>query len=515
MTQLDMDAQASDEDGRSDASTEDSECAPITLPEVDDFAPGGRSTWDTGVDVDSDEFCQALQGLSPEEAEKKIRAALQDSTGEAGDADALGILLKVFRLARDSALQGYNSWDLSLAYCNRLTGLCDKNFVGSSGCETVREGDFPASIIAIVYAECGRTFALADHLHPARDRLQKAMSVFGIVPGVPNDSMIHQRIIAGASLGRVLRRLGADEAAQAQYLKALQLYADIDPFDDLAEFLSEYVEVLGTTGGDSLSPSMFSMIAEFAEAKLGVGSEGHMRVLREAADVCVGVDRLDVAAPLLAARARLLRAGGVATSSGARSGSAARRGKNSSAATEVEVAEEEAAAALEATMAKHLESGDLAAAARSWAEALVFRENTQPPNSDLLVEMRRSLSVLRAAAGEEPQDEAKTSQIQSNPDDEDEEGDCEEDKAKEPVADSWDSHAEEDDHNETTEATASEVPTKPRPSLLTAPTEQGAGLRPAWASGRQQPKQQVQRPPQQQQQQQTQQQQEVPDAWDS
>jgi len=270
MTQIDMDVQASDEDGQSDASTEDSERAPILLPEVDDFAPGGQSTWDTGVDVDSDEFCQALQGLSPEEAEKKVRSALLDSTGEAaGDADALGILLKVFRIARESALQGENSWDLSLAYCNRLTGLCDNNFVGSSGSETVREDDFPASIIAIVYAECGRTFALADRLPAARDRLQKAMSVFGIVPGLPTDSMIHQRIITGASLGRVLRRLGADEAAQAQYLKALQLYADIDPFDDLAEFLSEYIEVLGSSGGDSLSPSMFSMIAEFAEAKLG------------------------------------------------------------------------------------------------------------------------------------------------------------------------------------------------------------------------------------------------------
>jgi len=531
-----MDVQASDEDVQSDASTEDSERAPIQLPEVDDFAPGGRSAWDTSTDVDSDEFCLALQGLSPEEAEKKIRSALQDSTGEAGDADTLGILLKVFRLARESALEGYGSWDLPLAYCNRLTGLCDKNFVGSSGCETVREDDFPASIIAIVYAECGRTCALADRLHAARDRLQKAMSVFGVVPGVPTDSMIHQRIMTGASLGRVLRRLGADEAAKAQYLKALQLYADIDPFDDLAEFLSEYIEVLGSAGGDSLSPTMFSMIAEFAEAKLGAGSEGHMKVLRKASDVCVGGGRLDVAAPLLVARARLLRAGGTAKSSAARSG---RRRQDSLAAAEVEAVEEEAAAALEATVAKHLESGDLAAAARTWAEALTFRENTQPPDSDLLVEMRRSLSVLRAAAGEELQDQA-TAQLQSKQDDEeDAEDDCEEEKeTKELVADNWDSHADEDDHREKAEvqipedehkkkaeasvpeddhkgkaeARVPEVPAKSRPSLLTAPTEQGTVLRPAWASGRQQPKQQLRRPQQQQQQQQ---QQEVPDAWDS
>jgi len=277
----------------------------------------------------------------------------------------------------------------------------------------------------------------------ARDRLQKAMSVFGIVPGVPTDSMIHQRIITGASLGRVLRRLGADEAAQAQYLKSLQLYADIDPFDDLAEFLSEYIEVLGSTGGDSLSPSMFSMLAEFAETKLGAGSEGHMRVLREAADLCVSVGRLDVTAPLLASRARLLRAGGTATSSTARSG---RRRQDSLAAAEVEAAEEEAAAALEAMVAKHLESGDLAAAASSWAEALAFRENTQPHDSDLLVEMRRSLSVLRTAAGAEPQDEAAAAQTWSKQDNEDvEDDDGEEDKeTKEPVADTWDSPVEDD-----------------------------------------------------------------------
>merc|ERR1712129_684729 len=156
------------------------------------------------------------------------------------------------------------------------------------------------------------------------------------------------------------------------------------------------------------------------------------------------------------------------------------------------------------------ESGDLAAAASSWAEALAFRENTQPPDSDLLVEMRRSLSVLRTAAGAEPQDQA-AAQIRSKQDDEDVEDDCEEDKeTKEPVADSWDSPAE-DDPKEKAEVPVPEVPAKTRSSLLTAPTEQGTGLRPAWATGRQQPKQQLRRPQQQQQQQQ----QEVPDSWDT
>merc|ERR1712129_609791 len=121
-----------------------------------------------------------------------------------------------------------------------------------------------------------------------------------------------------------------------------------------------------------------------------------------------------------------------------------------------------------------------------------FRENTQPPDSDLLVEMRRSLSVLRTAAGAEPQDQA-AAQIRSKQDDEDVEDDCEEDP------------------KEKAEVPVPEVPAKTRSSLLTAPTEQGTGLRPAWATGRQQPKQQLRRPQQQQQQQQ----QEVPDSWDT
>lgn len=345
-------------------------------------------------DPDVDDLGEHLRGLPPAEAERQVRAALRSSNGEASEADTLAVLLKVFRLARDDALEGYVSWDIPVVYCNRLTRICDENFVGATGGEPAGASDFPASAVAAIYAECGRTLALADLLPAARDRLQKALNVFSIVPGGAEDAVRYQTADAGASMARVLRRLGRPEEAQTQYLKALEIYAELPTTDVLADFITEYCEVLGEAGRDMLSPTIPPLLAQLAEEKLGRGSDVHLKVLKDIADLCTGIGQPGLAGPVLATRARLLRAHGSGIACSHRQ---SRRRPDALAEAEAEAAEEEAAEALEATVATNLQEGNLTVAADMWAEALHFRELLEPPGSSLILEMRQSLSALQQA----------------------------------------------------------------------------------------------------------------------
>jgi len=464
----DVDGGQSDGSGHSDADgAEDWDGAAFAQVTAEDLADAGPGEWGL-PQADFDELCQTLQGLPPEDAEQEVRAALRSASTEASAANTIGIMLRVFRIARDSALEGYETWDVPVAYCRWLTSMCDQNFVGAVGGETDGRQDFPAVAVASVYAECGRTLALADQLPAARDRLQKALNVFGVMPGAAGAAVRLQTASTCASMARVLRRMGQPSPAQAQYLKALQTYTELPTTDDLAAFIGEYCEVLAEAGADEVSPSMLALLAELAEEKLGSGSEAHLKVLREVADLCAAVGKPGWAGPALATRARLLRQRGSAASSS--HGKGARR-TDALAHAEVEAAQEEAAQALEAAVAVSLEEGDLERAAGCWEEALHFRELLEVPGSPLLAEMRNSLAALRAAAAAKasgcagPAGEAREA-----------EGAAEEAEAEAEAA------AEQEDDATSTGTPAPSRAPPPRVSLT-----QSSDLRPAWASAKTRP----------------------------
>ncbi|CAE8701848.1 unnamed protein product, partial [Polarella glacialis] len=231
--------------------------------------PGGFLFDDAPPDwagsLDLDELCQELLGLPIIDAEEEVRAALKKASGEATDADTLAVLLRVFRSARDSALEGYDTWDSPVEYCGRLAQLCDRNFLGASAGDAGRIQDFPSSIVAAVYAECGRTLALASKTNEAGDKLRKSLNVFSMMSD-PDEADQRQMAAAHASLARVLRRQGQAAKAQDEYLQALQVLAELTLGPELPGLISEYCEVLVEVGEDAaLSPALVELVAFLAE----------------------------------------------------------------------------------------------------------------------------------------------------------------------------------------------------------------------------------------------------------
>eukprot|EP00928_Gymnodinium_smaydae_P028505 TRINITY_DN21722_c0_g1_i1.p1 TRINITY_DN21722_c0_g1~~TRINITY_DN21722_c0_g1_i1.p1 ORF type:complete len:480 (+),score=121.74 TRINITY_DN21722_c0_g1_i1:41-1441(+) len=346
-----------------------------------------------GGSVDVESICDSVLGLSAEDAEWEVREALRKASQEVSEADVLGILLRVFRAAREATMRDNDGWEELTEHCNMLTRICDCGFLGSEGSE---RQELPAAIVGVVYAECGRTFAVAGKLAEARDRLEKALNVFRLLPDAnKDDATLRQVAATHASLARVLRRRGNEsDAMWESYMEALQLYAQLHGGIDTREFLSEFCEVLGESDAEDLSSSLPALLSELAEEKFDAGSDSHMRVTREIADACSQAGRPELGAAALVSRATALRA-----RCGPRAGAML--------LAEAETAEEEAASALEAALPGRLEIGDLEGAADAWEQALQLRESAQGSDSEVVRDMRTTLAALRhAAAGTTSSDDA-------------------------------------------------------------------------------------------------------------
>jgi len=266
---------------------------------------------------------------------------------------------------------------------------------------------------------------------------------------------------------RVTRRLDGADAAQMEYLRALEIYARLPAGDDLSEFLSEHCEVLGESESGDLSPGTLGLLADIAEEKFGTGSDEHLEVLRQIADVCVDAGRPELAAPALACRARALQAGLEEP------GGSWGRG-------EAEAAVEEAAKALEAALPVRLENGDLEGAIEVWQEAIAFRECLEGPTSEVTAAMRKALEALVQALGKKNTDVPDAIHGDMAIDNTNEDDDVANiSSSADPTKERWDDDAEEEIFAPPPRpclAAVSGTKSAPKPKL----TGDAGDLRPAW-----------------------------------
>eukprot|EP00439_Symbiodinium_sp_Y106_P082295 s487_g21.t1 len=335
--------------------------------------------------------------INVEEAEKDAREALQEAKDEARDGDVLAILLQVFQSARSSVLDSEEdptdyTWTEVLGYCSRLCALCDRNFLSLAG--QPGPDDFPLRVVASVYAECGRTLSVAGRPAEARNRLQKALNIFGLISEPTEEEAW---LLAGcrASLARALRQLGQLKGAQDEFLQALQLMADLPESYEVAELLSEYCEALGEAPkGDRLvSSALVDLMATMMEEKFGEGSEEHIQALQELSAACVAAEKPALAAPLFVTLSRLLR-------------EYYGDEPDTWEMQELQAVEEKAAQCLEGGAAVHMSEGDLEAAVALWSLALRMREGLHA-EEEVLTEMRQSLDALKQAAAAAAASEAE------------------------------------------------------------------------------------------------------------
>lgn len=424
-------------------------------------------------------LCEQLQGVPPLEAEEEIRAALRRSKGKDSDADTLAMLLKVFRSTRDAALEGYEPWNTTLAYCARLTALCDKNFIGTLHSDHEQaQSDFPASAVATVYAECGRSLGLAEELQLAREYLSKGLQVFAVIPEGRGSSLAldRQRAAATAAHARVLWRLGHTEPAEKEYLQALTAFSKLPAMEEISALISELCDLLKDKAPEGFEVPDF--LCELALEKFGEGSEQHLRALKDVSDACVSLGHRALAAPLLVSRAEFLRAR--CRTGASFPGKGARHNPNAIMQAEIEVSEEEAAQALEESVAARLSEHDLKGAMAAWEQALKFREACEGPNSQVVTEMRVALAAMRSSLGMEggtaegpsPQQEGDSGQKVGALKVEAAEG-----KAHQQVHEVTTQRPEK----ESSPDVAERSPSPPRVGLLTAPL---VSLRPSWAQKR-------------------------------
>ncbi|CAE7486339.1 eag [Symbiodinium sp. CCMP2592] len=354
-----------------------------------------QTGWSSAFDLEA--LCDRLHGLSVEEAEKDAREALQEAKDEARDGDVLAILLQVFQSARSSVLDSDEAptdytWTEVLGYCSRLCALCDRNFLSLAG--QPGPDDFPLRVVASVYAECGRTLSVAGRPTEARNRLQKALNVFGLISEPTEEEAW---LLAGcrASLARAFRQLGQFKGTQDEFLQALQLMADLPESYEVAELLSEYCEALGEAPkGDRLvSSALVDLMATMMEEKFGEGSEEHIQALQELSAACVAAEKPALAAPLFVTLSRLLR-------------EYYGDEPDTWEMQELQAVEEKAAQCLEGGAAVHMSEGDLEAAVALWSLALRMREGLHA-EEEVLTEMRQSLDALKQAAAAAAASEAE------------------------------------------------------------------------------------------------------------
>lgn len=194
-----------------------------------------------------------------EDAEEEAREALDEATDLVTDSDVLAVLLTVFKADREYAIHGEDTWDRPLEYCKRICSLCDRNFLSGGG--QPRPGDFPVRVVASVYAECGRSYALApEQTASSLDLLQKALNVFALI-AEPNMEEALEISACRASLARVLRRVGQVKKAQDEFLQAMQLLAGVPDSFEVPGLVTEYSETLAAAGDEAVaSPALLDLI---------------------------------------------------------------------------------------------------------------------------------------------------------------------------------------------------------------------------------------------------------------
>lgn len=333
--------------------------------------------------INLDAVCATLIGAPAEEAEKHLREVLSEAHegGRASEADVLAGLLNVFKSSRDFELEEVENpedaeWSIVLPYCRRLTDICDAHFLLHEGAD--KSKNLPPSVVAGVYAECGRTFALAGKLGLARDRLEKSMNVFQLVRK-GDDSTIDGRAAATcASLARVLQRMDARSHARARFLEAAGRFSELPDASDAEGLASEIADFIISSKSDPsevlADADILVSAADLVEAQFGSGSEEHLEALKRASDFCMDNERLDLACPLLAIRADVLKSWGL------------------------EDYAIDIASTCEALAAAHLSGGNLEEGVEAWEGALAAREHLEGPDSTLCMDMRSSLLSLKAAA---------------------------------------------------------------------------------------------------------------------
>ncbi|CAE7542261.1 eag [Symbiodinium natans] len=416
-----------------------------------------QTGWSSALDMEA--LCERLVGLSVEEAEKDAREALQEAKDDARDGDVVAVLLQVFQSARSSVLDSEEeptdySWTEVLGYCSRLCALCDRNFLSLGG--QPGPDDFPARVVASIYAECGRTLAVAGHPVEARTRLQKALNVFGLI-SEPTEEEAWILAACRASMARALRQLGQLKGAQDEFLQALQLMANLPESYEVTELLSEYCEALSEApkGEAVVSSTLVDLMASMIEEKFGEGSEEHIQALQELSAACLAAEKPSLAATLYVTLSRLLRE---------YYGS----DPDTWETQELQAVEEKAAQALEAGAASHMSEGDLEAAVTFWSLAIRMREGLDA-EEEVLAEMRQSLAALKqAAAASEakgPASPNEHAEAAAMPDISQEE---EEEDAR---PDSW------DEPDGPSASSSIKEPLRSKPSLVVGPST----LRPAWA----------------------------------
>lgn len=149
-----------------------------------------------------------------------------------------------------------------------MCSLCDRNFLSGGG--QPRPDDFPTRVVASVYAECGRSYALAPgQTSAALDLLQKALNVFTLIPE-PNMEEVLEISACRASLARVLRRVGQLKKAQDQFLQAMQLLAEVPDSFEVPGLVAEYSETLAAAGDDAVaSPALLDLITQILDISWG------------------------------------------------------------------------------------------------------------------------------------------------------------------------------------------------------------------------------------------------------
>lgn len=341
-------------------------------------------TWTGGRTGDLEGLAERLLGLSVEDAEEEAREALSDAMDAATDADVLAVLLTVFKADREYAIHEEDTWDRPLEFCQRMCSICDRNFLSAGG--QPRPDDFPARVVASVYAECGRSYALAGQVPAASELLQKALNVFGLIPE-PSMEEVMEISACRASFGRVLVRSGQMKRAQDQFLQAMQLLADVpDSLElEIPALVTEYSETLAAAGDEAVaSPALLDLIVQMVEQKFGEGSDEHFQALQDLSDACLRAGKPGLAAPMLILLSRQLR------------NYYQDYGRDAWAGAEMEEVETKAAHALEAAAMQHMQEADFEAAATMWSMAIRMRESLSAP-VELLEEMRSSLVALQAA----------------------------------------------------------------------------------------------------------------------
>lgn len=338
------------------------------------FAPGS-------LDFDLDLLVEKLQWLEPLEADHQVRQALRRSQGVATDEDTVAVLLKIYCLVREEGLEGREPWDRALAYCRHMVELSDQNFRGPASGGAVLPEDFPAMVVAHIYATYGRTLALAGQPRPACEVLEKALHIYALMPTHHAVTKVAEVALTKASRARVMQRIGEHQLAVKDWVECLQALPGTGELEELLdEFLDSGIREAGE-GGQGLR-YLTTFVTGLAEEKFGLASQPHINTVKQAAQICAECGQPDLAGDLWVKLLEILGHW------------------DDTPVMMVERIEREAAAAFEASVPIFLQKLDVQAAAKAWNKAFELRLQMQDSTPELLSSMEQTLEFLKEAASQ-------------------------------------------------------------------------------------------------------------------